>query len=242
MRHTNRFAHFVVWLVPTVLLTSASACATAESSGKQSANSALQTSQPPVPGQGAPLQQGTSDTSDRDKNAGWFGLHTSDVITLAGAVVAVAALGVSVMTGMQNRLHNRLSVRPNLRVDRLTYQTKPVQIALTNNGTGPAIIRDTIIKVDGKLVGNGGDAPVIVKAAKQLSIPGHFNSFTLSPGDSIRAAESVTLLELLDFSADLKERQQVRTKLFQITLEIRYESIYGETFSEPPLPRGRARA
>ena len=48
---------------------------------------------------------------------------------ICAAVIALAALIVSVVEGMQNRKHNRLSVRPRLRIDYSTYTGSPVNVA-----------------------------------------------------------------------------------------------------------------
>ena len=84
---------------------------------------------------------------------------------------------------------------------------------------------------------NADDVPVAVAAAKRLDIPGPFDSYLPSPGDTLRATESVDLLIVLDFPEDIAQRKDLRRKLHRIDFHVTYESIYGETFSLPA-PRG----
>jgi hypothetical protein len=159
-------------------------------------------------------------------------MEAKDIIAMCSVVVALGALAVSISAGIQNRRHNRLSVRPRLRIDYFTYLKAAVRVALVNNGTGPAIIRSVSITVDGTAV-NADDVPVIVAAAKRLDIPGPYDSYTLSPGDTLRATESVDLLTLGGFPEDVGQRKELRRKLHRIDFRVTYESIYGETFALP---------
>jgi hypothetical protein len=162
-------------------------------------------------------------------------MEAKDIIATCSAIIAMAALAVSISAGIQNRRHNRLSVRPRLRIDCFTYLKSPVRVALVNNGTGPAIIRSVSITVDGATV-NASDVPVAVAAAKRLNIPGPFDSYEVGPGDTLRATESVDLLTLAGFPEDIAQRKELRRNLYRIEFHVTYESIYGETFSLP-LPR-----
>ena len=164
-------------------------------------------------------------------------MDAKDVTAICSGIIALLALGVSVWTGIQNRRHNRLSVRPRLRIDRLTYLKSDVEVTVVNTGTGPAIIRNFSVTIDGiPIVSN--DRPVAAAAARQLEIPGQFGSYTPDPsvGDSLRPGESLKLLTLLNFPDEIEKRNDVHKKLLKIKFYIVYESIYGEVFSYPLQP------
>lgn len=69
-------------------------------------------------------------------------------ISLASAIVAACALGVTVWQGRQNYMHNKLSVRPLLKTSKISkFQggENVITIKMTNSGLGPAIIKDFIL-------------------------------------------------------------------------------------------------
>lgn len=73
-------------------------------------------------------------------------------------MVAIAAIGLSVWEGRENRLHNRLSVLPRLeRVqsvvrDGLEDDTYTMTYGLENSGLGPAVLQKVLVYIDGETV------------------------------------------------------------------------------------------
>lgn len=73
-----------------------------------------------------------------------------DVVAYGAAVVALAALGVSIWQGMLTREHNRLSVLPVLFAHSdFTLGTEDSGLFLANRGGGPAILKASTISVNG---------------------------------------------------------------------------------------------
>ena len=63
-------------------------------------------------------------------------------IAIVSAFIALCALGLSVISLMFTRKHNRLSVRPHLRIDFCRKRPNDCKIIICNHGLGPAIIED----------------------------------------------------------------------------------------------------
>ena len=159
-------------------------------------------------------------------------MDANTVIAIAAAVVALAALCVSVCEGFQNRKHNRLSIRPRLRLDKLTYTGQPVRIIVKNNGAGLAIICNFVVKLDKKEVSSDSDPPAAV-AVRGLGVQeelGDIESFTPSLNDTLAAGEQMSLVAMPNFPDNKEARGKLRKELSRIDFIITYESIYGETF------------
>lgn len=69
--------------------------------------------------------------------------------SIAAVVVALAAVFLSIFEGMQNRKHQRLSVRPYLEIG-FHFTDEYAGWDLSNNGIGPARVSHFALFVDGK--------------------------------------------------------------------------------------------
>lgn len=71
----------------------------------------------------------------------------------AAGIVALAAVGLAVWEGLENRRHNRLSVVPNVDAARdFDMREQTFSFGLLSSGLGPALIRDLRIYLDGERV------------------------------------------------------------------------------------------
>jgi hypothetical protein len=154
-----------------------------------------------------------------------LGAMDAETITAIGAaVIVLAALIVSVVEGTQNRKHNRLSVRPCLRIDYSTYTGSPVEVSASNNGTGPAVIRGFSVRVDGTQV-QSDDLPLAAAAAKRLGIEGPHDSYTPETGDSIAAGEPAKdWLVIRNSPEEIEKGRELRRQLRRIEFSIEYAS------------------
>lgn len=149
-------------------------------------------------------------------------------ISLASAVVALCALGVTVWQGNQNYRHNKMSVRPKLTASE-NYQDddkgRTVNFELINAGFGPAIIKDFILVYDGKEVSNN-NRKTYEDFLQQLSKEVVFQSlYSFIPDSSLLAGERYEL-----FSFRYKHGQDV-SFIDKLNLRVNYQSIYeDETF------------
>ncbi len=82
-----------------------------------------------------------------------FGLRVEIVIAAVSGIIALIALQANIREGEATRKHNKLSVQPLLTCAhdfRKKGNIRYVEFDLLNSGTGPAIIKNFILEVDGK--------------------------------------------------------------------------------------------
>ncbi len=150
--------------------------------------------------------------------------------TNSAQVISLCALALTIYQAWMTRRHNRLSCRPHLTHWTLTnFQKGWVNISVSNNGLGPAIIRSLQLKIDGQIV-KGNDSIVFQNAAAEL-FPnrvregnfGHVNrEFSLPPDGKVVLAE-------LQFKEPYPTKEEFETALRRAVLKIRYKSFYGTT-------------
>lgn len=71
----------------------------------------------------------------------------------AAGIVALAAVGLAVWEGLENRRHNRLSVVPNVDAVRdFDMREQTFRFGLLSSGLGPAVVHDLSIYLDGNMV------------------------------------------------------------------------------------------
>lgn len=150
-------------------------------------------------------------------------MGSDTVVAACAVVIALASLAVSVYEARATRQHNRHSVRPMLELGRRTSKGRKTGIRLVNTGLGPAVVVSTTLAVDGEVIGEWNRAsanrvrdglaerPDAVTFGGRASIPTDYEEFLLSVDAYEPHAHG-------DF-VDLVTRR--------LTLEIRYESLYG---------------
>jgi hypothetical protein len=155
------------------------------------------------------------------------------VITgISSTVIALCALGFTIWQGMQTRKHNRISYRPHL----TTWTHRNTEkgfyaIELINNGIGPAVIENFIVKVDDKRISGDGTEPM-EKALKivfpNLAYQSHQSYVAL--GYSMAPKERCTVVAVQFLGQQFPSKEFVEHALSRGDLEISYKSLYEEVF------------
>ena len=148
------------------------------------------------------------------------------IISVSSVIIAIVALIVGVWQGFVTRQHNRLSVKPHLRIDRSDVES--IKIILCNTGVGPAIIETFELRIDGETV--SGDRMTRMHAIlKRLGIMNVNVRFgTLVQEEAIAVGEKYILFEIKD---GLENHKEIISVLPRLTFSISYKSIYGEKFT-----------
>lgn len=132
-------------------------------------------------------------------------------------LIGISALLVSVWQVQLSHHHNKLSVRPFLRlqINSSGQAGGEMKLLLSNYGQGPAIVKSMVFEVDGV------QFDTIDKALAAAGQSGVYGSrvTTLEPDDIIDEKRTVTLL-------DITHMRKTKT----IQMMVRYESLYGESF------------
>lgn len=156
-------------------------------------------------------------------------MDATSVIAVAAVVVAVAALSVSVWEGVTSRKHNRLSVRPLLKIEFYNTDSHCLSACLYNNGLGPAVIDSNVVEIPDSTGGYRLLADPL-KLHDELEFD-YVMLWGTDAGDFVAPQSCVTLM---DFGEDLPfgsaPRLAVLGKLEGVTFVVDYSSLYGEHY------------
>ncbi len=144
---------------------------------------------------------------------------------IAGIIIALAVAITTIWQGFLTRKHNRLSVKPILRIDRNITLDDNFNIKLLNNGVGPAIIKSVKYFVDNtEIVGDQISTQVLHK----LGLFDSYEHFEISSGETLSSGEQRSLFKLLK-KLEVDALIDIMTTFKRCSIEIKYESIYNET-------------
>lgn len=134
------------------------------------------------------------------------------IVALSALLVSLVTSFVEIYSAHSDRVYARASVWPRLEIFR-SYSGVSFEYGVTNNGTGPAIIKYAKVQYKEKAIHRWRDLPEL-KIYTQSHIGNHIlpSQFTIKP------------LEIGDETTARKFREIDRS----VTIEICYCSIYGE--------------
>ncbi|MFF3907845.1 hypothetical protein ACFYZJ_18035 [Streptomyces sp. NPDC001848] len=150
-------------------------------------------------------------------------MNADTITAICAVVIAVASLVVSVYQTHAMRQHNRHSVRPILQLHRGWPTGGRAGIRLINSGLGPAVIVESTLTVDGEVIG-AWDRLSADRVRDRLSV--RPSAVTFSQGEVIAIDYEQYLLSVASY--DPQNHAEVKDLINRrLTLEIRYESLYG---------------
>jgi hypothetical protein len=152
-------------------------------------------------------------------------VNVGNISAICAIIIAVLSLAISVLEARATREHNRKSVKPVLQLVRIkTHGNSWAGLWLTNAGLGPAVIVDTSVELDGKIVGKWNRETFGLLVNPSSSPIPHFRS--LLNDAVVPAGGDLRLIFINDFD---EERDGWFWNLIasRLGFEIRYESIYG---------------
>lgn len=149
----------------------------------------------------------------------------ADTVTAASAtVIALGSLWVSYVQTRATRLHNRQSVRPLLVMRRIAgWEDHKAGLQVINAGLGPAIVTNTVVRLDGEEIGHWHHHTQLRVAE---SMPVKPKVYSLRPGAVVVAGQTTFLLHLEEFSED-EHGWFWDLVTRRLVIEIHYDSLYG---------------
>lgn len=154
----------------------------------------------------------------------------ANLIALTAAFIAFAALIISIWQTAQVQKHNRLTVRPQLVVDRFNITDEPYSLYLSNAGSGPAILKNFVVTID-----SNTDHPQRVNSTldlfRILGLDMTGAGFTPHLGDAIAPGSKILLISIGSSGMDTRYRAIIAEQMKRVTITISYQSIYDELFS-----------
>ncbi|MBU2514552.1 hypothetical protein KJ966_24770 [bacterium] len=159
------------------------------------------------------------------------------VLAISTTVIALVAVVVSIWQGIETRKHNRLSVKPILDlvyVNKYEPEKTYPGIYLENYGVGPAIIKEVIVKLDGKPYYKSGNVFYFdfIGGYLRKDLIGDTKVLATSIGINMTLPKGEKLSLVTFMTKDQTpgvEKELVRL-LNGLAIYITYQSVYGETF------------
>jgi hypothetical protein len=149
------------------------------------------------------------------------------VESIVSSLIGASALGLAVWQGYLTRKHNRLTVKPNIRIDR-NYSTNPLELSILNTGLGPAIISSIQVTVD-NIVIVAPRVQVLNDALRKIWCNQKNLRFHIYFDDEyICAGENHFLVSWQ--SPNSQESTVFIDQLQRLSIVVAYKSIYGEHF------------
>jgi hypothetical protein len=156
------------------------------------------------------------------------------VVDVAIAIIALAALGVAVWTGIENRRNNReqrrydqMSVRPLLAIrQHLGGSQGYYGLDVTNEGLGPAAVKNCTIKVGGDELKD--DEQGWTDALSKLGLAGLRLSHGTITNSAMRPGQSVRLLSA---ELDATTQRRLADAFKKLDVIVSYESLYSESLT-----------
>lgn len=161
-------------------------------------------------------------------------MESTNITAIAGVVVAIIAVIIACWNAYIQRKHARLSVTPHIDLSYGETTKDPLGLFMTNNGLGPARIKEFSVFVGNELVKPNylGIWSAAFHKFNQIA-PCEANDVTA--GQMLRAGDTLLLVKIghvnesvEDFVEKIGEFQSV---LRQLEVRVSYESLYAEQFS-----------
>jgi hypothetical protein len=158
-------------------------------------------------------------------------MMTSDSIALGSAVVAACALGTSIWQGLVARRHARLSSKPVIETELNSHVDAGIKVL--NCGLGPAVITGILARIEEQsfnLCTPEGQVALIERLIPDPQARLLVHVHLVQPGSTLGVGREVSLLKLVG-GAKTQELSTYLARTFRVmSLEISYESMYGERY------------
>lgn len=169
----------------------------------------------------------------------------TSVADWAAIVIALVALGATFWDHRRQQRHDRLSVQPEVGLDR-HVENGIAHVLLVNRGLGPALLKSIHVYAEGderisRRIRLPSDLQYMLKVVEAEPL----GSICVAPGSgAVLAAGESKVLYKYDFTtADVAPASAVRMaleihqKLSELGFFIQYESLYGDEKSSESPPR-----
>ncbi len=151
------------------------------------------------------------------------------LVSFASMLVALVALVFSVWQGIETRRHNRLSVKPYLTIDTQYFSLHGhIGLRLQNNGLGPLIIKKAFIERNPSRQLASLFTPEFIELMPSIQLE-QFAINVLSENYSLLPTGEFWIFYATDVTQESSDA--IRQAMSGIRIEVHFESIYGEKYS-----------
>ena len=149
------------------------------------------------------------------------------VIALGTLAISVASIILTLVTIIQTRKHNHLSVKPLCHIHPPDYEDR-IAVIIQNHGIGPLVTKSI------KFYDESNETKTyLIDLMPRLPTGYYWTHFTKSDSFVVPANNEKILIELSGKHTDvdfIKLRDSVRKRLSSITVEYEFTDIYGRSF------------
>ncbi|PSU34617.1 hypothetical protein [Photobacterium lutimaris] len=155
-------------------------------------------------------------------------MDISDYIATGAAIVSVSACAINIWQASISKKHNQLSVKPMLHFDCIL--DNDLVLKIKNTGTGPAIINNCSLYFNEVLLGSNSQE-IAYNLFEELEVQ-HLGGRMYIPGirQAMPAGESYEIMRIDAVISDNQVMERIMNDLTLLTIDLNYESIYGEKF------------
>lgn len=179
---------------------------------------------------------GGVDDRSPGRSGAWHRLQS-----LSALVIAVAAIVLAAWEGLENRRHNRLTVRPRLAGEVNTGRTAAAEhasIAIENTGLGPAVLHRFDVYLDGARVsGDGGGWQAVIAAVAEEGLS--LNAQGYGEGYFVPAGTRLVLFEARRPVPPDGAARGIGDLLTRVAVDLCYCSVYGTDCDQVVLTTSR---
>jgi len=157
-------------------------------------------------------------------------IHSNLIVSTCALIVAFLVFLATAWQGYLARKHNRLSVKPILEVEsHMASNVNFMGLKIENCGVGPAIIKKIEIFYRNDSLGVVSDGDWIHRIGEH-GVPVGTTYATLQTSDSLIKSGGYLWLLKNDDVEKGENCRRFKSLLDEVTISIKYESIYGEKF------------
>ena len=155
------------------------------------------------------------------------------IVGVSSVVIALCALIFTIRQSKETQKHNKLSFKPHLTTWSHTDVDKDVYIVeLINNGLGPALIENFIVKIDGEII--PGKGTELMEDGLNIIFPNtQYKSHQsyLAKGHSMAAKDKCKLVQIQFTGKVPPTTEEVERGFDRVDLIVNYKSFYDENFT-----------
>ena len=161
----------------------------------------------------------------------WWKSTGMNLSGLAGGIVSLCALFISIYNVVVTRAHQRLSMRPVVNIDTdISPNSGRYALCFHNCGPGLAIIETWKLSIDGVLCdlsveGSG-------ELTKKIGYHGYIDFNLFYPGDAIQSGHRVEFIGTNTEGNSAYNREGFKSALSRLNLHMTYQSVYNETWTK----------
>jgi hypothetical protein len=161
----------------------------------------------------------------------WWKSTGMNLSGLAGGIVSLCALFISLYNVVVTRAHQRLSMRPVVNIDTdISPASDRYSLCFHNCGPGLAIVETWRLSIDGV------PCDLSVETSRSLTnkigYHGYIDFNLFYPGDAIQSGNRVEFIGT-DAEGDSEyNREGFKSALSRLSLHMTYQSVYNETWTK----------